>query len=299
MRVPPAAPVRRPPQHIELYARELEEWSGPGHHRPVPVDHRRLLPVYAAEEGLIEHSPAVHVRRPRLDYESHAVGLDGNELGAFLVAAGLASAQDNALASLLALNGLRISEALGAMEDLGLERDTAPWVHRKGGKVVTIPLAPRTARAVDLAIAERLEGPIFLDPHGARLRRDAAARTVRRLAKRAGIIKRIGPHSLRWRIISFINDYNGRAKPFGCTYDGRPLMAAYDLCARPPGEWRTRALRPWQSTLLVGTIQEVASQDPLERIDPLLLADDHVMLVRWLEFSGGSLGHLCSLASAP
>ncbi len=33
----------------------------------------------AAEEGLIEHSPAVHVRRPRLDYESHAVGLDRNE----------------------------------------------------------------------------------------------------------------------------------------------------------------------------------------------------------------------------
>lgn len=37
---------------------------------------------YAAEEGMIEHSPAVHVRRPRLDYESHAVGLDRNELGA-------------------------------------------------------------------------------------------------------------------------------------------------------------------------------------------------------------------------
>ena len=25
-------------------------------------------------------SPAVHVRRPRLDYESHAVGLDRNEV---------------------------------------------------------------------------------------------------------------------------------------------------------------------------------------------------------------------------
>lgn len=56
----------------------------------------------------------IQVRRPRLDYESHAVGLDRNELGAFLVAAGLSSAQDHALASLLALNGLRISVALGA-----------------------------------------------------------------------------------------------------------------------------------------------------------------------------------------
>src|SRR4051812_7681598 len=44
---------------------------------------------YAEDEGLIDHSPAVHVRRPRVDYESHAVALDRNELGALLVAAGL------------------------------------------------------------------------------------------------------------------------------------------------------------------------------------------------------------------
>ncbi len=88
---------------IELFARDLEERG-----KARATIGRRLSTLagfyrYAAEEGLIEHSPAVHVRRPRLDYESHAVGLDRNELGAFLVAAGLASAQDHALASLLAL----------------------------------------------------------------------------------------------------------------------------------------------------------------------------------------------------
>jgi hypothetical protein len=31
----------------------------------------------------------VHVRRPRIDYESHVAHLDRNELGAILVAAGL------------------------------------------------------------------------------------------------------------------------------------------------------------------------------------------------------------------
>ena len=40
---------------------------------------------------------AVHVRRPRLDYESHATGLDRNEVGAMLVAAGLGRARDHAL----------------------------------------------------------------------------------------------------------------------------------------------------------------------------------------------------------
>jgi hypothetical protein len=123
---------------------------------------------YAGEEELLEHSPATHVRRPRLDYDSHAIGLDRNELGALLVAAGLGPPGEHALISLLALNGLRVSEATGAdIEALGTERGHRTLViTRKGGKVVTIPLAPRTARAIDLAIGERGEGPIFLTAGG-------------------------------------------------------------------------------------------------------------------------------------
>jgi hypothetical protein len=73
---------------------------------------RRLCTIagfytYAVEEELLDHSPAAHVRRPRLDYESHATGLDRNELGAMLVAAGLGTAAEHALISLFALNGLR------------------------------------------------------------------------------------------------------------------------------------------------------------------------------------------------
>lgn len=68
----------------------------------------------AEQEGLIARWPAVHVRRPRLDYDSHTVGLDRNELGALLVAAALAGPREHALVSLLGLNGLRFSEALGA-----------------------------------------------------------------------------------------------------------------------------------------------------------------------------------------
>jgi integrase len=132
------------------------------------------------EEDLLDHSPAAHVRRPRLDYESHATGLDRNELGALLVAAGLGAPAEHALISLLALNGLRVSEATGAsIEALGVERGHRTLVTtRKGGKVVTIPLAPRTARAIDLAIGERVEGPIFLNSDGQRLDRHGAARIV-------------------------------------------------------------------------------------------------------------------------
>jgi integrase/recombinase XerD len=132
------------------------------------------------------------VRRPRLDYESHATGLDRNELGALLVAAGLGPPAEHAL---LALNGLRVSEATGAdIEALGIERGHRTLViTRKGGKVVTIPLAPRTARALDLAIGERTEGPIFLAPDGRRLDRHGAGRIVRRIARRAGITNPSAP----------------------------------------------------------------------------------------------------------
>src|SRR5262249_4732069 len=132
---------------------------------------------YAVEEELLEHSPAAHVRRPRLDYESHAVALDRNELGSLLVAAGLGPPLEHALISLLALNGLRVSEATGAdIEQLGLERGHGTLtITRKGGKVVTIPLAPRTARAIDLAIGDRTGGPVFLATDGRRVDHHGAA----------------------------------------------------------------------------------------------------------------------------
>ena len=194
--------VRR--SDIETFGRELEARG-----RATATIARRLCTItgfyrYAEDKGLIAHSPAVHVRRPRIDYESHAIGLDRNEVGALLVAAGLGPAAEHALMSLLALNGLRVSEAIGAnIKALGTERGHRTLtVLRKGGKTVTVPLAPRTARAVDLAVGERAAGPIFVAGDGRRLDRHGAARIVRRVARRAGIAKPIGPHTLRHAFIT-------------------------------------------------------------------------------------------------
>jgi site-specific recombinase XerD len=190
--------------HIELFARELE-LAG----KARATISRRLATIvgfyrFAEEEGVLEHSPAARVRRPRLHYESKAVGLDRNELGALLVSAGFAGPLEHALCSLLALNGLRVSEATGALiENLAVERGHRTLlVHRKGGKTVRIPLAPRTARAVDLVVGERFEGHIFQNHDGRPLDRHAAARIVRRVARRAEISKKIGPHSLRHSFIT-------------------------------------------------------------------------------------------------
>ena len=121
-----------------------------------------------------------------------------------LVAAGLGGPQEHALVSLLALNGLRVSEAIGAnIEQLGLERGhRTVTILRKGGKIVTITLAPALHALLDLAIGERSEGPIFQADDGSRLDRHAAARIVRRIARRAGIAKKVGPHTLRHAFIT-------------------------------------------------------------------------------------------------
>ena len=118
---------------IECFGRELESKG-----RARSTVSRRLCTVagfyrYAVEEELLDHSPAVHVRRPRVDYESHPTALDRYEVGALLVAAGLGPAAEHALISLLALNGLRVSEATGAnIEALGLERGHRTQRRRQG-----------------------------------------------------------------------------------------------------------------------------------------------------------------------
>jgi site-specific recombinase XerD len=77
---------------IETFARDLEARG-----RARATITRRLSTIagfykYAVQEELLDRSPAAHVRRPRVDYESHAVALDRNELGALLVAAGTRAA---------------------------------------------------------------------------------------------------------------------------------------------------------------------------------------------------------------
>ena len=105
--------------------------------------------------------------------------------------------------SLLALNGLQVPEAAGAyIEHLGLERGhRSPTITRKGSKVVTIALAPRSAQAIDLATGERCDGPVFLTGDGA-AGRHGAGRIVRKVARRAGITKPVGPHTLRHAFIT-------------------------------------------------------------------------------------------------
>jgi hypothetical protein len=153
---------------IECDAREMEALG-----RARSTVARRLCTFagfykYSEQDGLIERSPAVHVRRPRLDYESHAAALDRNELGALLVRRGPRRAR-RARAGVVA--GVeRLADLRGPRRQHRRPGSRA-WpsditVMRKGGKMITMPLAPRVARTIDLTIGERLDGPISSPPPG-------------------------------------------------------------------------------------------------------------------------------------
>ena len=145
-----------------------------------------------------------NVRRPKIDTESTTLGLDRMELGAFIAQGAAAGPTDHALACLLGLLGLRVGEACSInIEALSTERGhRTVTVLGKGSKLAVIPLPPRVARAIDHAAGNRESGPLLLTRSGNRMNRQAATRIVRRLAKRAGVTKRISPPSLRHSFIT-------------------------------------------------------------------------------------------------
>lgn len=165
--------------------------------------------AYAVDAGVLGANPAARLARPRTSDESPTLGLDRDEAAAFLTAARAAGPRDHAVACLLILNGLRISEVLGLdLADLTTERGhRVAKIRGKGGKVRRAALAPRTVEAVEAATAGRTTGPVIAGPTGEPLSRHAGARIVARLARRAGLgAKRITPHSCRHTMVTLALD---------------------------------------------------------------------------------------------
>src|SRR4051794_14452692 len=139
--VPPLAATRA---HLELYRAWME-----GRGLAASTVDRRLSTVcgyyrFAHLDDRIAANPALHVRRPRV-HPATQRGMDRGELAAFLYPAERMSPAHAALAVLLGLNGLRVSEACGAnVEDLGFERGHRTLrIVGKGNQPAVVPLVPR------------------------------------------------------------------------------------------------------------------------------------------------------------
>lgn len=204
-------PLQAARAHVDAYARSLAELDG---RSPATVA-RKLSALagfyrYALSEELVARNPVASVRRPKVGSDSVSTGLDRDELRALVTAAHADGSRSHALVLLLGLNGLRVSEALAAdVDDLSTERGHRVLkITRKGGKRATVPLAPRTADALDAYLAGRTEGPLFATATGARLDRVGAWRLLRKLARRAVPAKSdsLHPHDLRHAFVTLSLD---------------------------------------------------------------------------------------------
>jgi len=136
-------------------------------------------------DGLLEHSPAEHVRRPSVPPESPTLGFTHLQFEALLTAA--RKSTNTCDFALVAMLGLRIFEATGAdISDLGEEHGHRVLrVCGKGTKVVLIPVATRRRplhrpghrrphpRADPAQQPRRPDGPPRRHPPAAATRRDS------------------------------------------------------------------------------------------------------------------------------
>ncbi|WP_405146993.1 tyrosine-type recombinase/integrase [Sphaerisporangium sp. NBC_01403] len=196
---------------VELYVRWLQEIR---RFRPSTVS-RRLSVVAGfyrtcVIDGVLEHSPADHVRRPNVPPESPTLGLSHLQFETLLSAARQsANPNDFALVAMLGLLGLRIFEATGAdIHDLGEEHGHRVLrVVGKGTRVVLVPLPPAVGRAIERAVGERVSGPILLNTRGTRMDRHAATRRLRNLAAESVVrLPRMHPHMLRHTFVTAMLD---------------------------------------------------------------------------------------------
>jgi site-specific recombinase XerD len=201
--------VHRP--HLELYIRWMQEIR---RFKPSTVSRRFSVTAgfyrTCVIDGILEHSPAEHVRRPSVPAESPTLGFTHLQFEALLVAARESpNLYDFALVAMLGLLGLRIFEATGAdICDRAEEHGHRVLrVCGKGTKVVLVPLPPAVGRAIDRAAGIRTRGPLLLNSRSTRMDRHAATRRLRHLADQAGIqMTKAHPHMLRHTSVTTMLD---------------------------------------------------------------------------------------------
>jgi integrase/recombinase XerC len=156
---------------------------------------------FLARRGVLDVNPARQVRGPRLGRRLPSF-LPVDETAALLHPGpepSVGGARDRALLELLYASGLRVAEGCGLdVDDLDEGRRTVR-VLGKGSKERVVPVGETAldALAAYLALRGRRRGPLFLNARGGRLTPRSALRIVRARARRAGIVQRVTPHTLR------------------------------------------------------------------------------------------------------
>lgn len=171
---------------------------------------------YAQSEGATERNPVALIVRPAIDRDhSPTAGMTLEQARVYLEQARKDGARSFAFTSLLLFTGIRESEALEMHTgDLGHDGGhRVAVIRRKGGKSAKIVIPPPAVDALSQLIGaslaqgtelttregegERRGRRIFTTRSGKAWAPSEAFRTVRRIARDAGIPGNITPHSFR------------------------------------------------------------------------------------------------------
>ena len=196
---------------IEAWRAHLEEAGRAPATIALALSSLTSLYEYAVDEEVIDRNTAARARRPKLPAHSTRKGITQAEVRAMLDACEATTTiglRDRALLLTLAIQGWRISEALGLrVEDLWEEQGhRVAEIVGKGAKHARVTLAA----PVWMAIREWMEaaaitnGPVFVPVlKGGRVQPgrsqspQAAWKRVRLLARQAGLDREIFPHLFR------------------------------------------------------------------------------------------------------
>lgn len=195
-------PLRATRTDVETYIKHLHEDLG----QKISTVHTALVPVrgfyrFAFNEDLIARDPAAMARRPRLSRGvTDTIGLDRQQMRAFLESGSKRSARNGAIAYLLACMALRASEACSIQIE---DYQQTVRGHRilqftgKGNGPARMPIPVPVLRALDAAADARTNGQLLRGAEGQPLCRRGIYRIVGYVARDAGISTRVTPHLLR------------------------------------------------------------------------------------------------------
>ena len=162
---------------------------------------------FLAGEGIVAENPADRMDRP-VAARKLPEFLSQEEAARMVEAVDPDSTvywRDRAVLELLYATGMRVSELTGlALADLDLEHECC-MVFGKGGKERLVPVGEAALKVVERYFAivrsgldrGRGKGAVFLNQQGTPLGRMSVWTIVSRAAARAGIQRRISPHTLR------------------------------------------------------------------------------------------------------
>ena len=167
----------------------------------------RMFFRYLSAEGLVPRDPTEHLESPRL-WQTLPEVLDRRAVDRLLSAPDPAHdrlpRRDRAVLEFLYATGARASETA----DLTLDsvNPEGGYVHciGKGRKERIVPIGRRALETLDVYLAEerprldrRGDPHLFLTHSGRRLGRETIWRLVKKYARRAGVSRRVSPHTLR------------------------------------------------------------------------------------------------------